>query len=277
MPDFLDIARCGERTLVMGILNVTPDSFSDGGRYLSLDDAIRRGEAMARDGADLIDIGGESTRPGATPVCEDEELARVVPVVAALAERFDVPISVDTMKARVAREAVRAGASLVNDVSGMTVDAAMPGTVAELGVAVCLMHMKGEPRTMQERPEYGDVVLEVRDWLRERAEAAIRAGVDARRIIVDPGFGFGKTPEHNLALVRHLGAFADLGYPVLLGVSRKSTIGAVLGGLPVEERLEGTAAAVAIGIANGAAIVRVHDVREMVRVVRVADAIVRGA
>jgi dihydropteroate synthase len=273
---FLDIARRGERTLVMGILNVTPDSFSDGGRYLCAEAAIARGEAMAAEGADLIDIGGESTRPGASPISAQEELDRVLPVISGLAARVAIPISIDTTKAEVATAAVGAGAAMVNDVSAMTFDAGMADAVARLGVPVCLMHMRGEPRTMQIAPTYGDVVSEVRDWLAARVEAAVAAGVRPERIVVDPGFGFGKTVEHNLTLVRRLREIASLGYPVLLGVSRKSTIGAVLGGAPPDERLEGTAAAVAIGIANGAAIVRVHDVREMVRVVRVADAIVRG-
>jgi dihydropteroate synthase len=273
---FLDIARRGERTLVMGILNVTPDSFSDGGRYLCAEAAIARGEAMAAEGADLIDVGGESTRPGASPISAQEELDRVLPVISGLAARVAIPISIDTTKAEVATAAVGAGAAMVNDVSAMTFDAGMADAVARLGVPVCLMHMRGEPRTMQIAPTYGDVVSEVRDWLAARVEAAVAAGVRPERIVVDPGFGFGKTVEHNLTLVRRLREIASLGYPVLLGVSRKSTIGAVLGGAPPDERLEGTAAAVAIGIANGAAIVRVHDVREMVRVVRVADAIVRG-
>jgi dihydropteroate synthase len=273
---FLDIARRGERTLVMGILNVTPDSFSDGGRYLCAEAAIARGEAMAAEGADLIDVGGESTRPGASPISAQEELDRVLPVISGLAARVAIPISIDTTKAEVATAAVGAGAAMVNDVSAMTFDAGMADAVARLGVPVCLMHMRGEPRTMQIAPTYGDVVSEVRDWLAARVEAAVAAGVRPERIVVDPGFGFGKTVEHNLTLVRRLREIASLGYPVLLGVSRKSTIGAALGGAPPDERLEGTAAAVAIGIANGAAIVRVHDVREMVRVVRVADAIVRG-
>lgn len=276
MTAFLDIARRGERTLVMGILNVTPDSFSDGGRYLCAEAAIARGEAMAAEGADLIDVGGESTRPGASPISAQEELDRVLPVISGLAARVAIPISIDTTKAEVATAAVGAGAAMVNDVSAMTFDAGMADAVARLGVPVCLMHMRGEPRTMQIAPTYGDVVSEVRDWLAARVEAAVAAGVRPERIVVDPGFGFGKTVEHNLTLVRRLREIASLGYPVLLGVSRKSTIGAVLGGAPPDERLEGTAAAVAIGIANGAAIVRVHDVREMVRVVRVADAIVRG-
>ncbi|MGC8666929.1 MAG: dihydropteroate synthase [Chthonomonadales bacterium] len=276
MEYLLAIARHGTRTLVMGILNVTPDSFSDGGRYLDPDAAVRHGLQMAEEGADLIDIGGESTRPGAEPLTVDQELERVLPVIRELSARCPVPLSIDTYKAAVARRAVEAGAAMVNDISAMTFDADMAATVADLHVPVILMHIKGTPRTMQQDPRYTDVVAEVREWLAGRVEAAAAAGISREHIFVDPGFGFGKTAEQNLELLRRLREFGTLGLPVALGTSRKSTIGKVLGGLPVEERLEGTAATVALAIAGGAALVRVHDVREMVRVVRMADAVVRG-
>jgi dihydropteroate synthase len=276
IKDLLTVARAGERTLVMGVLNVTPDSFSDGGLYVDPDAAVDRAERMVDEGADILDVGGESTRPGSDPVTAEVELARVLPVLERFDKRLAIPVSIDTCKAEVARRAVAAGACMVNDVSGLTADPAMLRTVTELGVPVCIMHAQGSPKTMQDAPLYGDVVTEVRDWLARRADEVVAAGVAPECVVIDPGFGFGKTPAHNLELVRRLREIAALGYPVLLGPSRKSTIGAALGGLPVNERLEGTAAAVAIGIANGAAIVRVHDVREMARVARVTDAIVRG-
>lgn len=272
----LETARRGERTLVMGVLNVTPDSFSDGGRFFTLSAAIAQAERMAKEGADILDIGGESTRPGSDPVSAEEELARILPVIEAVAARLPIPISVDTYKAAVARRAVEAGATMVNDISAMTFDPEMAPTLAALQVPVCLMHIQGNPKTMQQNPVYADVAAEVRDWLAGRVQAALQAGIAPENILLDPGFGFGKTAAHNLQLVRRLGELTALGYPLLLGVSRKSTIGRVLGGLPVEDRLEGTAAAVAICIANGASVVRVHDVKAMTRVVRMTDALVRG-
>jgi dihydropteroate synthase len=274
--DLLAQARSGERTLIMGVLNVTPDSFSDGGLYLDTDAALRHAEQMAADGADILDIGGESTRPGSDPVSSEEETARVLPVIERICARLDVPVSVDTAKAEVARRALDAGAGMVNDVTGLTGDPAMLPLAASRGIPVCIMHAQGPPKTMQVAPHYRDVVTEVRDWLRARAEAAIAGGIAPEGIVLDPGFGFGKTPAHNVELVRRLREIAALGYPVLLGPSRKSTIGVVLGGLPPEERVEGTAACVAIAIANGASLVRVHDVRAMARVARMTDAIVRG-
>jgi len=274
--ELLEAARTGRRTLVMGILNVTPDSFSDGGLFLREADAVRRAEEMAGEGADLVDVGGESSRPGADPLPLEEELDRVLPVVEALATRIPVPISVDTYKAEVARRAAGAGAALVNDISALRFDPGMASTVAELGVPVILMHMLGTPRTMQQDPRYGDVAAEVRDWLAERVAFAEAAGIARERIWVDPGFGFGKTPDHNLELLRRLGELRAIGCPIVSGWSRKNTIGRVLGGLPPEDRLEGTAAAVALSIAYGAAVVRVHDVKEMARVARMADAVVRG-
>jgi dihydropteroate synthase len=271
--------RFGERTLVMGVLNVTPDSFSGDGLLVGpdwLDRVVETGRRMVADGADLLDVGGESTRPGSDPVPVEEELRRVVPAVAALRDAVQVPISVDTTKAEVARAALAAGADLVNDVSALRFDPEMARVVAEAGCPVVLMHMKGTPKDMQRDPQYQDVVAEVRDFLAERIRWAEARGIRRDQVIVDPGFGFGKRPEHNLALVRHLSALRDLGCPVLLGPSRKSTIGIVLGGLPPAERVEGTAAVVALAVAFGVDVVRVHDVRAMVRVVRVADAVVRG-
>jgi dihydropteroate synthase len=271
--------RFGERTLVMGVLNVTPDSFSGDGLLVGpdwLDRVVETGRRMVADGADLLDVGGESTRPGSDPVPVEEELRRVVPAVAALRDAVQVPISVDTMKAQVARAALAAGADLVNDVSALRFDPEMARVVAEAGCPVVLMHMKGTPKDMQRDPQYQDVVAEVRDFLAERIRWAEARGIRRDQVIVDPGFGFGKRPEHNLALVRHLSALRDLGCPVLLGPSRKSTIGIVLGGLPPAERVEGTAAVVALAVAFGVDVVRVHDVRAMARVVRVADAVVRG-
>lgn len=272
----LDIARRGDRTIVMGILNVTPDSFSDGGLFLTPDDAIRRAESMAAEGADILDVGGESTRPGAKPLPEHEELRRILPVVKALATRIPIPLSVDTYKAVVAARAVYAGAAMINDISALAYDPAMASTVAKLGVPVCLMHIRGTPRNMHLNPVYHDVVGEVKAELSARVEVALAAGIRPDNIILDPGFGFAKAAGHNLEILRRLRELTKMGFPLLVGTSRKSTIGKVLGGLPAEDRLEGTAATIAISIANGAAIVRVHDVREMVRVARMTDAVVRG-
>ncbi|MGH2785486.1 MAG: dihydropteroate synthase [Actinomycetota bacterium] len=267
------ILALGERVHVMGIVNVTPDSFSDGGRFLDHRDAIDHGMRLAGEGADILDVGGESTRPGAAPVSDDEETERVLPVVEALSARSGVPVSIDTTKAAVAKAALDAGVQIVNDVAAGRFDDAMFPLVAERRAPIVLMHMLGEPRTMQKDPRYDDVVGEITAFLEERAEAAIASGVDRERIVVDPGFGFGKTREHNLILLKRLRELRCLGFPVLAGTSRKSFIGATLGDLPVEERLVGTAATVALAIASGAAIVRVHDVREMARAVRMAEAV----
>jgi dihydropteroate synthase len=266
---------CSERTLVMGILNVTPDSFSDGGRFLDRATAIAHATRMIDDGADILDVGGESTRPGSTPVSADEELERVHPVIQRLAELHPaVPISIDTRKADVAAEALDAGATIVNDVSGGA-DPAMFDVVRDREAAVVLMHMQGDPPTMQEAPYYDDVVGEVHEYLRQRIEAAELAGIDPERISVDPGIGFGKDLDHNLELMRGVDAFLDLGRPVVVGPSRKKFIGTILD-LPEEERVEGTVGAVVWMVARGAHLVRVHDVREVVRAVRVSDAIARG-
>jgi dihydropteroate synthase len=261
-----------ERTLVMGIVNVTPDSFSDGGKYFQPERAVEHGLRLVEEGADILDVGGESTRPGSDFIPLEEELRRVIPVLERLVGQVSVPVSVDTTKAEVARRALDLGCAMVNDISAGRLDPGMLPLVASRGVPICLMHMKGMPKDMQLDPRYDDVVGEVMDFLRERAEAAVEAGVKRENIVVDPGIGFGKTLQHNLELLRRLEEFKSLGSPILLGTSRKSFIGMILD-LPVEERLEGTAASVALGIAAGADIVRVHDVREMVRVARVADAI----
>jgi dihydropteroate synthase len=260
---------------IMGILNVTPDSFSDGGLFAGEAAAVKHGVGMAAEGADIVDVGGESTRPGAREVPAEEEAARVVPVVRALAREVDVPISVDTTKASVAEAALEAGAVIVNDVSATRGDPGMPGLVAASGAGVVLMHMLGNPRTMQSDPRYGDVVVEVTAALLDWATGAETLGIQRDRIVLDPGIGFGKTTAHNLSLLRRLDRLVATGYPVLVGPSRKSFIGLTLG-VPIEERLEGTAAAVAWSVAAGARIVRVHDVRPSVRVVRMTEAILKA-
>jgi dihydropteroate synthase len=264
----------GERTLIMGIMNVTPDSFSDGGSFTNVDDAVKHAAEMVADGADLLDVGGESTRPGSDVVPADEEIRRVVPVIRRLANDLpDVPVSVDTRKADVARAALEAGATIVNDVSAGG-DPAMFGVVAEAGAGMVLMHMLGEPKTMQVDPTYYDVVAEVRGFLGDRIDAALEARVGLDRLCIDPGIGFGKTLEHNLALLHDIRAFHQLRVPVLVGPSRKRFIGSLVG-TEVDDRIEGTAGAVAWCAAEGVDIVRVHDVKEMTRVVRVVDAIAR--
>ena len=263
------------RTHIMGILNITPDSFSDGGRYFSLEDALAQAKLMVSEGADIIDVGGESTRPGAAEVGLDEELKRVVPLIERLSAELDVPISIDTYKPEVARSALDAGASLINDISGLR-DAAMIELATERNVPVVIMHMKGMPKDMQQDPVYGDVVAEVIDWLDGQARQAMAAGVAEHNIVVDPGIGFGKTLEHNLELLRRLSEFKSLGFPILIGTSRKAFIGKILDA-PAEERLEGTLATIAYAISKGAGIVRVHDVKEARRVVAVVDAIAGGA
>jgi dihydropteroate synthase len=266
---------CSAGTLVMGVLNVTPDSFSDGGRFLDHESAVTHGLEMARDGADIIDVGGESTRPGSDPVTTDDELARVAPVVKRLAAETDGPISIDTRRADVARAAIEAGAAIVNDVSAGR-DPAMFDTVRETGAGLVLMHMHGQPKTMQQEPLDRDVVGIVRDELASRVAAAEAEGIARDRLAIDPGLGFGKTSEGSLRLMRHIDAFLDLRLPVVVGPSRKSFIGKALGDLPVDQRLEGTAGAVAYLASRGAHVVRVHDVPEMVRVVRMVGAIARA-
>jgi dihydropteroate synthase len=266
----------GERSLdlsrprVMGILNVTPDSFSDGGRFVDRERALAHARRMVADGADIIDIGGESTRPGAAPVSADEERERVVPLVEALA-RDGIPVSVDTMKPDVMRAALAAGAGMINDVRALQAPGAL-AAVAAGRAAVCLMHMRGEPRTMQDEPHYTDVVTEVRDFLVGRARACEAAGIARGRIVIDPGFGFGKTVAHNLALLRALRVLVATGYPVLAGLSRKSMLG-VVAGRDVNERAPASVAAALAAVVRGAAIVRVHDVRETVDALKVWQAI----
>ncbi len=264
----------GQRTLIMGVLNVTPDSFSDGGRFFKLDDAVAHAERMAEDGADIIDVGGESSRPGADPVDEEEEKRRVIPVIKEISRRIDLPISIDTYKPSVAEEAIDSGASIINDITALR-DPEMVDLAARGKVGVVLMHMKGTPKTMQVSPEYDDLISEIYSFLDERIEVALQGGVDRDRIMIDPGIGFGKRYEDNLEILRRLREFKSLGCPILIGTSRKSFIGKTLGDLPVEERLEGTAATVAISIANGADVVRVHDVKQMKRVAAMTDAICR--
>jgi dihydropteroate synthase len=256
----------------MGVLNVTPDSFSDGGRFTDHEAAVEHGLRMAADGADLVDVGGESTRPGSDPVSVEEEISRVVPVIKRLAAELDAPVSIDTRKPEVASAALDGGASIVNDVSGAR-RPKMFEVVRGSGAGLVMMHMLGEPKSMQEDPTYEDVVADVHSYLAARVDAATRAGIDRDRIAVDPGLGFGKTYGHNLDLMRHVDGFLDLGVPVVVGPSRKSFIGTALGDLPVDRRLEGTAGAAAWLAAHGAHVVRVHDVAEIVRVLRVVDAI----
>ena len=269
------VLKGGRRTLVMGIINVTDDSFSGDGLGASPQRAAEQAARMADEGADLLDVGAESTRPGAAPVPVDQELVRLLPCLEAVLARTGLPVSVDTYKARVARAALGAGASMVNDISGLR-DPEMPAVIVEREAPVVVMHIKGTPRNMQQSPHYQDLLGEVYAYLADCLARAAAAGIPETQVIVDPGFGFGKAVEHNLELLRRLGELRSLGRPVLAGTSRKSTIGRVLGGLPPEERLEGTAATVALAIANGADLVRVHDVKAMVRVARMTDAVVRG-
>ncbi len=253
--------RHRDRVLVMGILNVTPDSFFDGSRYVNTAAAVEHAMAMIADGADIIDVGGESSRPGAAPVPAEVELARVVPVIAAIRKQSHVLISIDTTKANVARAALDAGANIVNDISALRFDPEMPSIIAANDAYVVLMHMQGTPRTMQQDPHYSDPVAEIKAFLAARMDAAIRAGIPEDHIFLDPGIGFGKRLEHNLAVVRAIPAFAELGPPVLIGLSRKSFLGDILE-VEVTDRLVGTIAANAIAIRNGADIIRVHDVKE---------------
>jgi dihydropteroate synthase len=265
-----------KRTYIMGILNITPDSFSDGGKFFHRDRAVEQALLMERDGADIIDIGGESTRPGAEQVPVKEEIRRIVPVIEGIAGSVKIPVSVDTYKAPVAEAALSAGASMINDISGLRFDPEMTAVAAEFEVPVVIMHIKGTPRNMQKNPVYKALVPEIMDYLREGIDIATRAGISEDKIIIDPGIGFGKTVEHNLEIIRQLDEFAGLEKPVLLGHSRKSFIGKILGDVPVLERFEGTAAVSAIGIFNGANIIRVHDAKEMRYVAAIADAIKRG-
>lgn len=259
----------------MGIINTTPDSFSDRGRHFKKSAAVDGCLRMVDEGADIIDIGGESTRPGSNPVSMEEELSRTLPVIESVSLKVKVPISIDTYKAEVARRALDAGASMVNDISGLSFDPDMPEVVSRYGVPVVIMHIKGSPKNMQKDPFYDALIPEITDYFRSRMAFAVKAGISEDRIIIDPGIGFGKTFDHNLQILRNLGEFTSLGRPVLVGPSRKAFIGKILDGAPVTDRMEGTAAAVAISIMHGANIVRVHDVKEMSKVAKVADAIKR--
>ena len=256
---------------VMGILNVTPDSFSDGGRFFGRDQAIEQALRMQEEGAAIIDIGGESTRPGAADVPVQQELDRVIPLIEALAPALEVPISVDTSKPEVMRAAVEAGAGMINDVYALRRDGVLEAA-AGLEVPICLMHMQGQPRSMQQAPKYQDVVQEVRDFLLEQAARCEQAGISRHRLLLDPGFGFGKTLEHNLSLLKHLPQLVVEGYPILVGMSRKSMIGAVLE-VPVEERLHGSVATATLAAWMGARIVRVHDVKATVEAMKMVAAV----
>jgi len=270
------ILHCGKfqfdltRPLVMGIVNVTPDSFSDGGRFASTALAITHAQQLIKDGADILDIGGESTRPGAAEVSEQEELDRVLPVIEGL-RGISVPISIDTCKPQVMRAALAAGASMVNDINALLAEGALDA-VAGSAAAVCLMHKQGVPQTMQQQPHYADVIAEVSAFLRDRIVAAEAAGIARDRIVIDPGFGFGKTLAHNLDLLRELETFCALGVPVLAGLSRKSMLGAITG-REVDERLAASVAAALLAVQRGVAIVRVHDVRETVDALKVWQAV----
>lgn len=266
------VIDCGDRPLLMGILNVTPDSFYDGGAYLDPHAAVDHAIRLVEEGADIIDIGAESTRPGSIPIDSEEECRRLIPVVSAVAKSVSVPISVDTSRGVVAREALAAGAVIVNDVTALRGDSTMVDLVIETGAGLILMHMQGTPKTMQQAPSYQDVVNEIAGFLAERAEYAEKCGVKKSQIILDPGIGFGKVLVHNLDLIARLGVFANLGFPLLVGVSRKGFIGQ-LTGQPVEARLMGTAAAVALAVEHGANIIRVHDVAAMRDVIKLAAAV----
>jgi dihydropteroate synthase len=271
------ILDCAGKTLdlsqprVMGILNLTPDSFSDGGRFAARDTALKHAMQMVEDGAAIIDVGGESTRPGAQPVSAEQEMDRVIPLIEALADEISLPISVDTCKAEVMREAVSAGAGMINDVMALRDSGALQAA-AQAGVPVCLMHMQGEPRTMQSNPYYDDVVDDVISFLQQRLTACVESGISRQQLIVDPGFGFGKSLSHNLQLLKNLQNFAQLKVPLLVGISRKSMIGALLDERPVEDRLYGSLAAAVIAAIKGSAILRVHDVRATVDALSVVTA-----
>lgn len=260
------------RPRIMGILNITPDSFSDGGLYDDLEHAVARAEELVSDGADVLDVGGESTRPGSAPLAPETEAARVVPVIRALRERLDVPISVDTRRAAVARQALDAGADIVNDISALA-DPEMASVIAAAGAGAVLMHMQGTPATMQEAPCYDDLIGEITEFLRGSREAAIASGISPDKVVIDPGIGFGKTFEHNLELIARLRSFTSIGAPILVGPSRKGFLGAILGGAAPADRAVATATACAIALLNGARIFRVHDVRPVREALQVAEAI----
>lgn len=258
------------RPLIMGILNVTPDSFSDGGKYDNYLTAITHAIKMEDEGADIIDIGGESTRPGAKPIDIEEELKRVIPVIEGIRKESNIVISIDTYKSNVASKAISAGANIINDISGLRFDANMVHFASEAQVPIIVMHMLGNPQNMQSNPSYSNLMNELITFFQERVDVLTSKGINKNNIILDPGIGFGKTTDHNFTLIRELGRIVELGYPVLVGPSRKSFIGKTLN-LPLEDRIEGTAAAVTAAIMNGTRIVRVHDVKEMLRVVKMTE------
>lgn len=268
----LDFSR---KTHIMGVLNVTPDSFSDGGLHFDKSSAVDHALRMADEGADIIDIGGESTRPGSDPVSPEEEIRRTVPVIETISRQITCPISIDTYRADVAKRALDAGASIVNDISGLRFDPLMPKVVSDCKVPVVIMHMKGTPKDMQLNPVYNALIPEILDYFRKRIEFAVNAGIGEDLIAIDPGIGFGKTFDHNLIILNNLHELTRLGKPLLVGPSRKAFLGRLLNGAAPDERTEGTAAAVAISIIKGANIIRVHDVKEMSKVAIVADAIKR--
>ncbi|KUG24317.1 dihydropteroate synthase [hydrocarbon metagenome] len=266
----------GEKTLIMGILNVTPDSFSDGGLFNSQQKAIEHGLQMVEEGADIIDVGGESSRPGAESVSTTIELKRVLPVIDGLVKKIKVPVSIDTIKAQVARQAIESGAEIVNDISALHSDKKMTKTIKDTGAAAILMHMRGKPRNMQKgNLVYNNLMAEIADYLKKSSEKALKDGIEKDRLVIDPGIGFGKTPEDNYKIIKNLSQLKELGMPIMVGTSRKSFIGKVIGGEP-KERIEGTAATVAAAIINGCHIVRVHDVATMKKVAAVTDAIVQA-
>ncbi len=277
MRGVLKPIKCGsyilnfERTLIMGILNVTPDSFSDGGRFVDTGKAVEHAKRMVEEGADIIDVGGESTRPGSEPVTWEKELERAGPVIERLVEEVKVPISIDTYKPEVAQKCIELGAHMVNDITGLR-NREMVGLISRERVPVIAMHMKGYPKTMQENPVYNDVVVEIKEFFSERLSEAGKAGI--KDVIIDPGIGFGKTVEHNLQIIKRLREFKELGCPIMVGPSRKSFIGSITG-LPASERLEGTIASVTLSVMNGANIVRVHDVKECKRALKVVESILR--
>lgn len=260
------------RTQVMGILNITPDSFSDGGRFYAVDAALKQAEAMIQAGVDMIDIGGESTRPGAQDVGLEDELGRVIPIIAAIRERFEIPLSIDTSKSEVMRAALKYKVEIINDIRALQ-ELGTLEVCAQSDALICLMHMQGQPRTMQQAPHYENVVQEVADFFQARIDACIHAGIARERLILDPGFGFGKSLEHNLTLFRQLTDFHSFNLPILVGVSRKAMIGTLLNGRPVTERMQGSVAAAVIAAVKGAKIVRVHDVAATVEALKIAQAV----
>ena len=266
----------GDRTYIMGILNVTPDSFSDGGEFKALDTALQQAQEMIKQGADIIDIGGQSTRPGAKQISLEEELNRVIPVVKSLRQQSDITISVDTTRAKVAQEAIKIGADIVNDISGATFDEAMLPTVAKMNVPIILMHMRGNPETMQSLTDYEDVLAEIKLFLQYRIDQALKLGIKKENLIVDPGIGFAKNYQQNINILRNIKQLKQLGYPVLIGTSRKSFIGQILNQKEPKERVWGTAGSCSYAITQGADILRVHDVGVIADVAKVTDAICRA-